>query len=112
MLRAEGRKLRAKGLGLNNYSFVIHDFILSILNIGVVMNRVLKDLYGSWILFFHYLKWPIVLGLPILYFDLDYKRNIVMDIIWGYCLYLVIVSLYQMYKNRGKPKSCNGRCGS
>jgi len=76
------------------------------------MKSILKDLKGSWILFFHYLKWPIVLGLPILYFDLDYERNIIMYILWVYCFYLVIVSLYGMYKDRGKPKGCSGGgCG-
>ena len=74
------------------------------------MKKILRELQGSWILFFHYLKWPIFLGLPILYFDLNYKNNIVMDVIWVYCFYLVIESLYQMYKNKGNPKSCNGGC--
>lgn len=72
------------------------------------MKKLLKDLYGTWLLFFHYLKWPIVIGLPILYLDLDYDRNIIMDILWVYCLYLVIVSLYGMYRDRGKPKGCGG----
>ena len=76
------------------------------------MKKTLKDLYGSWILFFHYLKWPIVLGLPILYLELDYKQNIIMNVLWVYCLYLVAVSLKDMYKNRGKPKSCGGSCGT
>jgi hypothetical protein len=75
-------------------------------------SRLFKDLYGSWILFFHYLKWPIVLGLPILYLDLDYKHNIVMDLLWVYCLYLVIVSLYNMYKYRGQKRGCGGSCGT
>ena len=76
------------------------------------MKKTLKDLYGSWLLFFHYLKWPIVIGLPILYLDLDYKQNIIMNILWVYCLYLVAVSLKDMYKNRGNPKTCGGSCSS
>ena len=77
------------------------------------MNKILRDLKGTWILFFHYLKWPMVIGLPILYFDLNYKHNIIMDIIWVYCLYLVLESLYFMYKNRGKHRNCrNGNCKS
>ena len=56
------------------------------------MRKVLNDLKGSWILFFYYIKWPIVLGLPILYLELDYKHNIFMDIVWIYCFYLVIKS--------------------
>ncbi len=56
------------------------------------MMRVAKDLYGSWILFFHYLKWPIFLGLPVLYFELDYKNNYIMDALWLYCAWLIIDS--------------------
>ncbi len=56
------------------------------------MIRTLKDLYGSWILFFHYLKWPLFLGLPVLYFELDYKNNYIMDALWLYCFWLIIDS--------------------
>jgi len=52
--------------------------------------KFLKELYGVGIIFFYYLKWPILIGLPILYFGLDYKSNLVMNILWGYSLLLVI----------------------
>ncbi len=73
------------------------------------MKRTLLDLYGAWILFFHYAKWPIVIGLPILYFQMDYQRNTVMDIIWVYCLYLVLEGLYIRYilKQRCTSKGCD-----
>ncbi len=73
------------------------------------MKRTLFDLYGAWILFFHYAKWPIVIGLPILYFQMDYQRNIVMDIIWVYCLYLVLEGLYRRYilKQKCTSKGCD-----
>ena len=73
------------------------------------MKRTLLDLYGAWILFFHYAKWPIVIGLPILYFQMDYQRNTVMDIIWVYCLYLVLEGLYRRYilKQRCTSKGCD-----
>lgn len=72
------------------------------------MKRTLLDLYGSWILFFHYAKWPIVIGLPILYFELDYKRNLVMDIMWVYSLYLVLEGFYRRYilKQKCTSKGC------
>ena len=76
------------------------------------MNRVINDFKGSWILFFHYMKWPIFLGLPILYFYLDYNSNIIMEIVWVYCAYLVGESLINLYKNRGKVKKCGGSCGT
>ncbi len=73
------------------------------------MKRTLLDLYGAWILFFHYAKWPIVIGLPILYFDMGYRHNIVMDIVWGYCLWLVLESLWRRYVLRQKctSKGCD-----
>ncbi len=73
------------------------------------MKRTLLDLYGAWILFFHYAKWPIVIGLPILYFQMDYQRNTVMDIIWVYCLYQVLEGLYIRYilKQRCTSKGCD-----
>jgi len=50
----------------------------------------LKELYGVGIIFFYYIKWPILIGLPILYFGLDYKSNLVMNILWGYSFILVV----------------------
>jgi len=50
----------------------------------------LKQLYGVGILFFYYMKWLILIGLPILYFGLDYKSNLTMNILWFYSLGLVI----------------------
>jgi len=50
----------------------------------------LKQLYGVGILFFYYMKWLILIGLPILYFGLDYESNLVMNILWFYSFGLVI----------------------
>jgi len=50
----------------------------------------LKQLYGVGILFFYYMKWLILIGLPILYIGLDYKSNLVMNILWFYSFGLVI----------------------
>jgi hypothetical protein len=72
------------------------------------MNRVFKDLQGSWILFFHYMKYPILVSLPLLYLEMGYKRDTVMDIIWLYCLYLVLDSLYQRFV---KKSSCSPKDG-
>ena len=73
------------------------------------MKRTLLDLYGAWILFFHYAKWPIVIGLPILYFEMGYRHNLVMDIVWVYCLWLVLESLWRRYVLRQKcsAKGCD-----
>ncbi|WP_041354083.1 hypothetical protein [Nitratiruptor sp. SB155-2] len=56
-----------------------------------------RHLYGAGILFFYYLKWPIVIGLPILYFYLHYPRNWILDILWLYSLILIIKDFVVMY---------------
>ncbi len=54
------------------------------------MMKFIKEIYGVGIIFFYYIKWPILIGLPILYFGLDYKSNLIMNILWGYSFLLVI----------------------
>ena len=49
----------------------------------------LKRIYAVGILFFYFIKWFIFLGLPILYLALDYKQNIIMDLLWVYCFALI-----------------------
>ena len=66
---------------------------------------VLKDLYGAAILFFYYVKWFIAIGLPVLYFALDYKRNIILDILWVLCIILIIKDF--VYKFILKKSYCD-----
>ncbi|SFV54593.1 hypothetical protein MNB_SV-14-1578 [hydrothermal vent metagenome] len=53
------------------------------------MKHFFKELYGAGIIFFYYVKWVIFIGLPILYYGLDYKQNIIMDVLWVYCFALI-----------------------
>ena len=53
------------------------------------MKHLLKELYGTSIIFFYYIKWLVFIGLPILYYGLDYKHNTVMDVLWVYCFVLI-----------------------
>jgi hypothetical protein len=53
------------------------------------MKHLFKELYGAGIIFFYYVKWLIFIGLPILYYGLDYKQNIIMDVLWVYCFSLI-----------------------
>ena len=53
------------------------------------MQKFFKELYGTGIIFFYYVKWLIFIGLPILYYGLDYKQNIIMDLLWVYCFALI-----------------------
>ncbi len=54
----------------------------------------LKKLYGAGIIFFYYIKYPIVIGLPILYYGLDYNHNKIMDILWIYSFILIIKDFF------------------
>ena len=53
------------------------------------MEKLFREIYGTGIIFFYYIKWLIVIGLPILYYGLDYKHNTIMDVLWFYCLFLI-----------------------
>jgi len=52
--------------------------------------KFLKEIYGVGIIFFYYVKWPVLIGWPILRFALDYPPNILMDLFWLLCLLLAI----------------------
>ena len=54
------------------------------------MKKFFKDMYGVGIIFFYYMKWLIVIGLPLLYFGLDYKFNMIMNLLWFFSLALII----------------------
>ena len=54
------------------------------------MQSFFKELYGTGIIFFYYIKWFVFIGLPILYYGLEYKHNTVMDILWLYCFALIV----------------------
>jgi len=54
------------------------------------MQKFLREFYGVGIIFFYYIKWLIIIGLPILYYALDYKQNMIMNILWIYCFALII----------------------
>jgi len=53
------------------------------------MQKIFRELYGTGIIFFYYIKWLVFIGLPILYYGLDYKHNTVMDVLWVYCFVLI-----------------------
>jgi len=53
------------------------------------VKHILKEIYGAGVMFFYFIKWFVVIGLPILYYGLDYKENIIMDVLWVYCFALI-----------------------
>jgi len=61
------------------------------------MRSILKELYGTGILFFYYMKYIILVGWPLLRFGLDYKDNIIIDVLWVYCLLLMIKDIVSIF---------------
>jgi len=75
------------------------------------VKSVLKDLYGAAILFFYYVKWFIAIGLPFLYLVLEYKRNYILDILWIFCIILIVKDF--VYKFILKKSHCDSdKCSS
>ena len=69
------------------------------------MLKILREIYGVGILFFYYMKYFILIGWPVLRFGLDYKDNIIIDILWVYCLLLMIKDM--IYKFVLKKSYCD-----
>jgi hypothetical protein len=75
------------------------------------MKDLFRHLYGAGIIFFYYTKWFIAIGLPFYYFYLGIKRNIILDILWVWCIILIIKDI--IYKFVLKKSYCdNGSCSS
>jgi len=73
--------------------------------------KVLKEIYGVGILFFYYMKYIILFGWPTLRYGLEYKENIIMNVLWVFCLILMIKDL--IYKFVLKRSYCeDASCSS
>jgi len=59
----------------------------------------MKEIYGAGIMFFYFLKWPILVGLPWLYSN-GLKENYILDALWLYCVFLVFKDIYMLYKKK------------
>lgn len=64
------------------------------------MKRILRELYGSAILFFYFFKWPYFLFFPYLYNN-GLDGNYILNILWFFTAGLILKDFYTMYKNRG-----------
>jgi len=61
----------------------------------------MKELYGSGILFFYFLKWPIVIGY--IYLRLHgLSQNYILDLLWIYCVVLILKDFYMMFQKKKK----------
>lgn len=57
----------------------------------------MRELYGVSILFFYFLKWPIFILLPILYFN-GLNNNWIINIIWLLCFFLIVKDAFFILK--------------
>jgi hypothetical protein len=72
--------------------------------------KILKELYGTGILFFYYIKYIILIGWPVLLYGLEYKPNLIMDLLWVYCLALMtkdIIVRFVLKKRYCDSGSCS-----
>ncbi len=58
--------------------------------------------YGSIIIFFYFIKYPVAIGLPFIYFGFDFPSQITLNIIWIISVVLIIKDI--IYP---QPKECN-----
>jgi len=70
------------------------------------MPKFLKEIYGVGILFFYYMKYIIFFGWPLLRYGLEYKDNMIMNVLWIFCLFLFIKDM--VYKFVLKKSYCEG----
>ncbi len=64
----------------------------------------MKIIYGSFIFFFYFIKYPVVIFLPIAYFYLDYPNSIIMNILAGISVVLI---LKDWFFPQPKPDNCS-----
>ncbi|MEA3433296.1 MAG: hypothetical protein U9R13_01815 [Campylobacterota bacterium] len=74
--------------------------------------KALKEIYGVGILFFYYMKYIILIGWPLLLFGLDYKPNIIMDLLWVYSLALMTKDLIFKFVLKKKYCDINSDCNT
>jgi hypothetical protein len=63
----------------------------------------MKTIYGTLIFFFYFVKYPIIIFVPISYFYLEYPNNWIMNILWIISLILIIKDWIYPHE---KPKNC------
>lgn len=65
----------------------------------------MNKLYGSLIFFFYFVKYPLVLGLPVLYFYLGVPNNWILNLLAFISSLLIIKDFFFPHENKEcKPK--------
>jgi hypothetical protein len=65
----------------------------------------MKVIYGTLIFFFYFIKYPVVIFVPVSYFSLDYPNNSIMNILW--CISLILI-FKDWFFSHEKPQNCKG----
>lgn len=65
----------------------------------------MKTIYGTLIFFFYFVKYPIVIFLPIAYLQLDYPNNNIMNILTFISVSLIVKDWFFPHE---KPENCSG----
>ncbi len=62
----------------------------------------MHKLYGTIIIFFYFIKYPVIILLPVIYLGFDYPPNIILDSLW-------LISAILIFKDRlyGEKKECS-----
>jgi len=58
----------------------------------------MKTLQASFIFFFYFIKYPLVLGLPIAYVYADFTNNWILNILWIISLLLILKDWFFPHK--------------
>ena len=65
----------------------------------------MNTIYGSLIFFFYFIKYPIIIFLPIAYLQLDYSNSLTMNILAFISVCLIIKDLFFPHE---KQNNCTG----
>ncbi len=76
------------------------------------MKKLLRETYGVGVLIFYFLKWPYVLGFPYLYFEKGLTDNWFLNLLWVYCLLLIIKDFIYLAKNGLRCNVKDGGCAN
>lgn len=64
----------------------------------------MDKIYASFIIFFYFIKYPICILLPILYFYIDMENNWILNILWIVSIILILKDWFFPIKKDCKPK--------
>lgn len=58
----------------------------------------LRKLYGSWAMFVYFVKVPLFLGIPALYFLGNFEQSEIMNILWLLSFVIITMDIIKIFK--------------